>query len=91
MFHVVKADAEVQLSRELLTRWAESCLRMNHLGTLIEREIEGCDGGERALDLAERARRRAWDLFNELVEHGARKPDGYQEPENSAAAPHAQP
>jgi hypothetical protein len=73
--HVVQSESEVQLSRELLTQWAETCLRMNHLGTLIEREMVGKNGCERALDLTERARRRAWNLFNELVEQGARKPE----------------
>jgi len=65
---------------------------MNHLGTLIQREIQqkGSSGGgnrtrpeaehARAIDLAERARRRAWMLFSELLEHGAKSPDVYQEP-----------
>ena len=44
-----------QVSVEQLTRWAESCLRMNHLGTLVQREL---DPSSRAADLAERARRR---------------------------------
>ena len=79
---VVQSESEVQLSGEMLTRWAETCLRMNHLGTLIQRELAGKDGCERALDLAERARKRAWTLFNELVEQGARKPENYQEPAN---------
>ena len=82
----------VEIPKELLSRWAEICLHMNHLGTLIQREIQqkGSSGGgkrtrlevehARAIDLAERARRRAWILFNELLEHGATKPDGYQEP-----------
>jgi hypothetical protein len=54
---------------------------MNHLGTLIQREIEPTKTNARALDLAERARRRAFALFNELVENGAMKPEGYAEPE----------
>ena len=83
MLHVVQSESEVQISRETLTRWAETCLRMNHLGTLIEREMEGKDGCERAIDLAERARKRAWNLFNELVEYGAKKPENYAEPARS--------
>jgi hypothetical protein len=82
----------VEIPKELLTRWAESCLHMNHLGTLLKWEIQqkGSSGGgsrthpeaerARAIDLAERARRRAWTLFNELLAHGATKPEGYQEP-----------
>jgi hypothetical protein len=70
-----------QISEEQLTRWAESCLRMNHLGTLIQRELKASKENARAIDLAERARRRAWELFNELLKHGARKPAGYAEPE----------
>jgi hypothetical protein len=60
---------------------------MNHLGTLLGRELAPTEEHARAIDLAERARRRAWELFNELVERGAKKPDGYcepaQEPEKS--------
>jgi hypothetical protein len=82
----------VEIPKELLTRWADSCLHMNHLGTLVQWEIQqkGTSGGgnrtrpeaeyARAIDLAERARRRAWILFNELLEHGATKPEGYCEP-----------
>jgi hypothetical protein len=84
MLHLVEPDTDIQISRELLTRWADSCLRMNHLGTLIKRELGEQKGSERALDLTERARRRAWELFNELVEHGARKPDNYCEPTKEA-------
>ena len=70
-----------QISEEQLTRWAESCLHMNHLGTLIQRELPATPEHARAIDLAERARRRAWELFNELLKYGARKPDGYAEPQ----------
>ena len=76
----VKSDADVQIPKELLTRWADSCLRMNHLGTLIIREMAAVDQNARALDLTERARRRAWALFNEMLEHGAEKPENYREP-----------
>ena len=64
-----------------LTAWADTCLHMNHLGTLAQREI--ADGNlERASHLSERARRRAWKLLDELFEAGAVKPDGYAEPES---------
>jgi hypothetical protein len=89
----MEANREVvEIPKELLTRWAESCLHMSHLGTLVQREIQqkGTSGGgkrmrpgadhARAIDLAERARRRAWILFYELLAHGATKPEGYQEP-----------
>ena len=69
-----------EIPDELLTRWAETCLHMNHLGTLLERELTLNGKNARAIDLAERARRRAWELFNELLELGAKKPEGYQEP-----------
>ncbi len=70
-----------QISEEQLTRWAESCLHMNRLSTLIQRELPPSKENARAIDLAERARRRAWELFNELLKHGARKPVGYAEPD----------
>ena len=95
----MKTNGEiVEIPRELLTRWAESCLHMNHLGTLVQWELQrkGASGGSpnygsevehaRAIDLAERARRRAWILFNELLEHGATKPDGYQGAQQSNTA-----
>jgi hypothetical protein len=69
-----------EISEEALTRWSESCCHMLHLGTLIGRELPKTEQNARALDLAERVERRAWALFNELVEHGAKKPAGYQEP-----------
>lgn len=71
---------DIVIPHEALDRWAETCLRMNHLGTLVHRELES-GSKSRALDLAERARVRAWTLFNELLEFGARKPDGYREPD----------
>jgi hypothetical protein len=63
-----------------LTTWAESCLRINHLNTLVQREIQA-GKYERALELSERARRRAWTIFNELVAAGAALPDGYALPD----------
>jgi len=76
----MKTNGEIlQIPEELLTQWANSCLHMNHLGTLIQRELQPTKEHARAIDLAERARRRAWILFNELLEHGAKKPEGYAE------------
>jgi hypothetical protein len=62
----------IRISEELLTEWAMSCTLINHLGTLIQRELT--PGGEhvRAIDLAERAERSAWTLRAELRQHGAR-------------------
>ncbi len=73
-------EPEIKISEEVLTRWADSCLAMNHLGTLLGRELRKTKKDARAIDLAERARRRAWELFNELIAHGAQKPVGYAEP-----------
>jgi hypothetical protein len=75
----VESNDDIQVSRELLTRWAENCLHMNHLGTLVQREITKTRGNARTLDLAERARTRAWILFNELIAHGAKKLEKYTE------------
>lgn len=61
----------------LLTRWADSCLHMNHLGTLIQRELTPNSQNERAIDLTERARQRAWTIFTEIRETGAPMPDWY--------------
>jgi len=53
--------------------------RINHLNTLVQREAEN-GSRARAAELSERAQRRAWELFNEMVAAGASKPDGYREP-----------
>jgi len=70
---------EKKVTEELLTRWAESCLHMGHLGTLIQRELQPNEKNARALDLARRASERAFALFSELLENGAQKPDGFKE------------
>ena len=76
---MTRRTPETTVTAEQLTKWAESCLRMNHLGTLVQREIR--HGSRlRALALAERARRRACTMFNEMIDRGAEKPDGYAEP-----------
>jgi hypothetical protein len=72
----------ITISVEQASAMAESCLRMNHLGTLVQREIEAGDKA-RALDLSERARVRAWTMFNDLLRLGAKKPDGYTLPDES--------
>ncbi|MFA6564378.1 MAG: hypothetical protein WCV00_20915 [Verrucomicrobiia bacterium] len=59
---------------------AESCLRINHLNTLVQREI--AEGNHvRAKALSERARVRAWQNFNVLLRLGAKKPKGFCEPD----------
>jgi len=72
--------ADLEISEDQLTKWADHCLRMNHLGTLVQREI-AAGHLERAAHLSERARRRAWIVLNEMFEAGARKPAGYREPD----------
>lgn len=74
---------EIAISKAQLTAWAESLLHMNHHGTLVQREI-AVGNSERASHLAERARKRAWKMLNELFEYGAEKPDGYCEPGKSS-------
>ena len=76
----MEGKSQIRLSEDLLTRWAESCIHLNHLGALIQRELSPTKENARAIDLAERARRRAWTLLIELFEHGAKKPEGYMEP-----------
>jgi len=52
------------------------------LNTLVQREISA-GRLHRATELSERARRRAWDLFNEMVAAGASKPADYREPDDT--------
>ena len=75
----------MEISKEKLSEWAEACIRMNHLNTLVQREIDA-KSLTRARELSERARTRAWALFNELVTHGADKPEGFAEPGPSVEA-----
>ena len=63
---------------EQLTAWADSCIHINHLNTLVQREIAG-GSLKRATELSARAQRRAWQLFDELVAAGAAKPEGFAE------------
>jgi hypothetical protein len=69
-------------SIQTLTEWAATCLRINHLNTLVQRELAG-SSLERAAELAERSRAAAWQLFNALVAAGAEKPAEYAEPGTS--------
>ena len=65
---------DVTISAAVLTRWAETCLTMNRLGTMLHQEIDGRNRSDRAHDLAERARKLARHLADELVVHGATQP-----------------
>jgi hypothetical protein len=76
-------DDEIKISKAQLTAWAESLIHMNHHGTLVQREIEA-GNSTRASDLTERARKRAWEMLNELFQYGAEKPEGYSEPGKNA-------
>ena len=68
------------ITEDQLTEWADSILHINHLNTLVEREI-AAGRLERAAELSGRAQRRAWKMLNEMFAAGARKPDGYCEPD----------
>ncbi len=67
------------IEEEQLTAWAHACLRINHLNTLLQREMPN-GSMERASDLSERARAAAWTMFNEMIAAGASKPANYCEP-----------
>lgn len=78
------------IPQEQLTRWAYECFRINHLHTLVLREIAAGDTMNitergrrraRAKDLTERARQRTRELFNELIAAGASQPPENAEPE----------
>lgn len=71
--------ANSTVSVEQLSRWADECLAINHLNTLVQREIES-SALSRASELSERARKRAWVMLNEMFAAGAVKPPGYCEP-----------
>lgn len=68
------------MSEDQLTSWADECLSINHLNTLVQREIDA-NNLARARELSERAQQRAWKMLNEMFAAGARKPEGYCEPE----------
>ena len=62
-------DDEIRISKAQLTEWAESLIHMNHHGTLVQREIAS-GNTDRASNLSERARKRAWKMLNELFAKG---------------------
>jgi hypothetical protein len=76
------AKMEISVLQDQLTAWAETCLRINRLNTLVQHEIDSGDL-ERAKVLSMRARTRAWNLFNELITNGGKKPSDYTEPDSS--------
>jgi hypothetical protein len=69
---------DFSVTKGQLTQWAESLLRINHHGVVIQRELKA-GNVEQAADLAERARLRAWKILNELFECGAERPEEYRE------------
>ena len=75
--------AGIALSVDEASAMAESCLRINHLNTLVQRELAAGQHA-RARELSERARVRAWQLFNELLRLGAKKPERYREPDETS-------
>jgi ATP-dependent Lon protease len=77
-----RQQTDVAISTAVLTRWAESCLAMNRLGELLRQEIEGPNRGQRARDLAGRARRLARHLADELAAYGANIPAAEPRPES---------
>jgi len=84
----MRSDNADHVSQDLLTRWALSCLRLSGLGCTIYWGLAyNARQNARALNLARRVERRAWDLFTELIESGARKPENYQEPVKSTQRP----
>ena len=76
---MVESEPLLSIAQAQASAWADSCLRINHLNTLVQREI-AAGSLDRAAQLSERARVAAWTLFNELITAGASKPEGYCEP-----------
>jgi hypothetical protein len=64
------ARPSIAIERRHLNRWAEMALRVNHLNTLVQREIQG-GSLTRARALSERSRVAACAMFNELLTAGA--------------------
>jgi hypothetical protein len=61
----------IQIPIDLPTRWAENCIHIYNLGTLINRELPRDRIHCRAIDLAGRVIRRASTMYSELLQHGA--------------------
>ena len=76
----MQAMEQKPIPMEQLAHWANECVSINHLHTLLQRELSG-GSLERANDLSERARKRAWRMLNEMFEAGVPKPEGYCEPD----------
>ena len=61
------SSEDVSISVEQMTVWAENTLHINHLHTLVQRELEGQGVKyERARNLSERARVRAWKMLTHI-------------------------
>ena len=76
---MTESELLLSVGQTQASAWADICLRINHLNTLVQREI-AAGSLDRASHLSERARVAAWTLFNELITAGASKPEGYREP-----------
>ena len=72
----------IQISADLPNQWAEICAEIHRLGTLIGREIPRDIAHTRAIDLASRATRRAWEIFSDLIHHGAKTTTVYPARQN---------
>jgi hypothetical protein len=72
-------STSLAITPEQLTRWVDECLSINHLNTLVQRDINA-NSLAGATELSERARTRAWRMLNEMFAAGAAKPEGYCEP-----------
>jgi hypothetical protein len=62
----------IQIPVDTPTRWAENCIHIYNLGTLINRELPRDKKHGRAIDLAGRVIRRASTMYSELLKHGAK-------------------
>ena len=74
------SDASQSVSLDQLTRWADSCLHIHHINTLVVQREIAANSLARATYLSERARKRAWQMLNEMFAAGAMKPKDYCEP-----------
>jgi hypothetical protein len=81
----MSGDDLLPITTDQLTAWASECLHINHLNTLLQREI-AANSLDRAAELSERARKRAWRMLTEMFKAGAIKPEGYCEPDFPATS-----
>ena len=65
-----KSHQTIAIPQDWLNRWAEAGLRIGHLNTLVQREIQG-GSLEKARALSERANSAANSMFRELMTAGA--------------------